>query len=127
MLFEGILLAATLQIKGPDTLPRNIRNETRVSGFAQPDEGKPGIYSITIHKEKEGGAVGEEIEPITILPKKLILKRSGPKKFPIKFSIAESYEGPIFFCIKRKNDPGQSSGGFKITSRSCYRRNILAK
>ncbi len=126
MILEGALLAAALQIKGPDVLTRNIKNESQVRGYAEADQGKPGVYTITIHTA-DGEGVGEEIIPITILPKKLILKEKRPRTFSMKFSLSENYEGPVYFCIKRKNDPGEKAGGLRIRTRTCYKRSILAK
>lgn len=126
MILEGALLAAALRIKGPDNLPRNFKNITQVRGLAELDESETGFYKITIHTA-EGDKVGQEIIPISILPKKLLLKPGSVRNFSTKFSVPENYEGRIYFCISKKDDPGKKVGGLKIKTRSCYKREILAK
>ena len=86
----------------------------------------PGEFEVRVFKNNEGGAPGEPVENVRIMPKNLYLREKNPTRLTLSIDSRGLEPGPLWLCITSKESSPSvfSSVGaqLQVRTQSCYQR-----
>ena len=92
---------------------------------------EPGEFQVRVFKNNEGGAPGEPIENVRIMPKTLFVREESPTRVTLSIDSRGLEPGPLWICITEKEQsPSRfSSVGarLRVRTQSCYQRTLRTR
>ena len=87
---------------------------------------EPGEFQIRVFKNNEGGAPGDSVKNVRIMPNTLFLREENPTRVTLSIDSRGLESGPLWICITEKeHSPSRfSSVGarLRVRTQSCYQR-----